>query len=109
MLAYLDSLIAALALRDGPDIERLLTHPLARILPEDARNEAEALRDGAADPLAAPLRVMQLRHQTAELLRADRADTVKESSPSYEAPRVRLSPRRVRKAGQVQMELALSA
>jgi hypothetical protein len=79
MLAYLDALIGALSLRDRPAILRLLAHPLARILPADARAESESFAADELDPLAAPLRVMQLRHQTAELLRetpvvADRAE-----------------------------------
>ena len=32
MLAYLDALLAALAARDTLEIDRLLAHPLARIL-----------------------------------------------------------------------------
>ena len=69
MLAYLDALIAALAARDMMEIDRLVTHPLARILPPDVRDEATVFLSGHADPLAAPLRAMRLRHQTAELLR----------------------------------------
>lgn len=107
MLAYLDSLIAALTVRDASDIDRLLTHPLARVLPPEARREAETFRDEGCDALAAPLRVMQLRHQTAELLRAR---TVSEKSTPYAAPRVQISPpSRSRKAAHAQMELPLSA
>ena len=68
MLAYLDTLIAALSVRDAAEVERLLAHPLARILTDDARREASRFTAADSDPLAAPLRVMQLRHQTAELL-----------------------------------------
>jgi hypothetical protein len=107
MLAYLDSLIAALTVRDVPDIERLLAHPLARILPQEARREAETFRTGECDALASPLRVMQLRHQTAELLRAS---AVAERGPEYAAPRVQISPpTRSRSVTQAQMELPLSA
>jgi hypothetical protein len=69
LLGYLDALIAALSVRDGTEAQRLLAHPLARLLPEDVRAEATAFVTGARDALAAPLRAMQLRHQTAELLR----------------------------------------
>ncbi len=69
MIAYLDALLAALAVRDQPAIRRLLDHPLARILGTEARGEAESFATGDRDPLAAPLRVMQLRHQAVELLR----------------------------------------
>lgn len=107
MLAYLDSLIAALTAREVSDIGRLLAHPLARILPAEARREAETFRDGECDAFAAPLRVMQVRHQTAELLRVS---AVAERAPAYEVPRVKLSPpSRPRSQGQAQMELPLSA
>lgn len=69
MLAYLDALLDALSLRDAAAVDRLLAHPLARILPEAARDEARLIGRGAGDALAAPLRVMRLRHLTAELLR----------------------------------------
>lgn len=105
MLAYLDSLIAAMTVRDTTDIDRLLAHPLARILPQDARREAETFRDAACDPLTAPLRLMQLRYQTAELLGDQQPDR------THTAPaRVALStPPRVRQRAQAQMELPLSA
>jgi hypothetical protein len=115
MLAYLDSLIAALTVRDGSDIDRLLAHPLARILHQEARREAETFRAGECDPLAAPLRVMQLRHQTAELLRAsvvaERASEYLVANTPANAPaRVQLSPlSRARSAVKTQMELPLSA
>lgn len=69
MLGYLDALIAALSVRDRSEVGRLLAHPLARLLPADVVAEAGAFESGARDALAAPLRAMQLRYQTAELLR----------------------------------------
>jgi hypothetical protein len=105
MLGYLDSLIAALDTRETRDIERLLRHPLARILPPDARREAEAFRDNAVDSFAAPLRVMQLRHQTAELLKASAAPP---ATPLSAPPRVTMSPP-ARQQRTAQMELPLSA
>lgn len=107
MLAYLDSLIAAVTVRDASDIDRLLAHPLSRILPPEARREAETFRDVQCDGLAAPLRVMQLRHQTAELLRATQGS---QHAASAAASHVTISPpSRSRAQGQAQMELALSA
>ena len=109
MLGYLDALIAALSVRDGAEVDRLLAHPLGRLLPFEVREEAAAFRAGAHDALAAPLRAMQLRHQTAELLRdaavADRPE------PSAEPPRVAVPPTvRTRRAPRPQqMELPLSA
>src|SRR3970040_426766 len=68
MLAYLDALLAAVGARDAEEIERLLAHPLGRILTRAARAEAEAA--GACGSRGAPLDLLQLRHQTAQLLRA---------------------------------------
>ncbi len=107
MLGYLDSLIAALNDRETPEIDRLLAHPLARILPAEARRVAESFRDGAVDGFAPPLRVLQLRHQTAELLRASTLP----APPAVTPPaRVMLSPHeRPRMSAPAQMELPLSA
>lgn len=110
MLAYLDAMIAALSVRGGVEVERLLAHPLARILTPAARAEVEAFRDGTRDPLAAPLLVMRLRHQTAELLRdvpvvADRA----EAAVSPRSPRAPLPALSRHTPRLVQMELPLSA
>lgn len=68
MLDYLDALITALTLRDAPEAARLLGHPLARLLSTDVCEEAGAFVSGERDALAVPLRTMQLRRQTAELL-----------------------------------------
>ena len=81
MLGYLDALITALSLRDATEAERLLAHPLARLLPADVCEEAGAFVTGERDALAVPLRTMQLRRQTAELLQeapvlADAAERV---------------------------------
>ena len=103
MIAYLDRLLDALAVRDAAEAERLLAHPLARVLTEAARDEVVAVVTGRADALAAPLRLMQLRYQTAQLLLDAPAEP--------DAPAMRVSgpvttPARARRA---QMELALSA
>ena len=114
MLAYLDALLGALSLRDRAAILRLLEHPLARILPAEARAEAESFAAGEPDSLAAPLRVMQLRHQTAELLResavvADRAEEPVVTRELQGAPRA-TAPAAIRRPPRmVQMELPLSA
>ncbi len=116
MLGYLDALIAALSMRDAAEIARLLDHPLARLLSADVRDEAAGFRSGARDPLAAPLRTMQLRHQTAELLRdlpmADAAETpaVVEASPEAVVRPVRPTLTRTRRVKRPQqMELPLTA
>ncbi|MCE9602240.1 MAG: hypothetical protein K8S21_08520 [Gemmatimonadetes bacterium] len=118
MLAYLDALIDALSLRDRAEVTRLLAHPLSRILPAPVREEANTLAEGRCDALAAPMRLMQLRHQTAELLResppvAELADVATDArSEVADAPRIRRAPapaRAHRPARLVQMELPLSA
>jgi hypothetical protein len=107
MLAYLDALIAALAERDIAEAERLLAHPLARLLPDDVRDEARAISalDRAAP--AAPLRAMQLRRQTAELLRD--APAAADSPESPEPVRSAPTPHDRRAHRPQQMELSLSA
>jgi hypothetical protein len=116
LLGYLDALIAALSVRDSTEAQRLLAHPLARLLPAHVMAEASAFSAGERDALAAPLRVMQLRYQTAELLRdaplaADQpepratAEPVLTTTPSAVPSAVRT--RRAHR--QQQMELPLSA
>jgi hypothetical protein len=70
MLAYLDALLTALAARDISEIDRLFAHPLARILSPDALADATAERRaaGTGTPSVAPLRLLQLRYRTAQLL-----------------------------------------
>jgi hypothetical protein len=110
MIAYLDALIAALSVRNSAEVERLLAHPLARVLPDDARREAVDFATGACDPLAAPLRVMQHRHRTAELLEEGTAVTVApEVSDPPRTPRPAPPSMNRRAARMQQMELPLSA
>lgn len=114
MLGYLDALIAALSIRDVAEAERLLAHPLARLLPEEVRAEAVALSAGTHDRLAAPLRTLQLRHQTAELLRdapatADRSEHTERAEPSPRGVTAPPSLANRRGVRHHQMELPLSA
>lgn len=88
MLGYLDALITALTLRDVPEATRLLNHPLARLLPAEVCDEAGAILSGERDALAVPLRAMQVRRQTAELLHeapalADAPTPAAEASPVH--------------------------
>jgi hypothetical protein len=123
MLGYLDALITALSLRDANEAQRLLAHPLARLLPTEVCDEAGAFVSGERDALAVPLRAMQLRRQTAELLQeapalADAptrvaADALETLAPPPEAPRdgpqAMAQGRRARRPRPQQMELPLSA
>jgi hypothetical protein len=114
MLAYLDALLAALAARDTSEIDRMLAHPLARILSPDALADATAERRAAATgtPSVTPLRLLQLRYRTDQLLGSRRNADASELPES--GPRPRNAPpgpawadRRV--ATRTQMELPLSA
>jgi hypothetical protein len=68
MLAFLDSLCAALTSRDAARIRQLLAHPLSLALPRAVREEASAIAGGASRGFVAPLQTMRLYHQTAHLL-----------------------------------------
>lgn len=108
MLGYLDALIQALSVRDRPEAERLLAHPLARLLPDGVREEALALASDVGDPLAAPLQALILRRHTAELLR-DASEPV-DAAPPDARPSVLAPPPSTRRgARHQQMELPLSA
>lgn len=123
MIGYLDALITALSLRDATETARLLGHPLARLLPAAVCDEADAFARGDRDPLAVPLRTMQLRRQTAELLQeapslADAATlepaerlgvTATPSEAVRDGPYALAPARRARRLRPQQMELSLSA
>jgi hypothetical protein len=68
MLAFLDSLCAALTSRDAIRIRQLLAHPLSHALPRAVREEAFAIAGGTPRGFTAPLQAMRLYHQTAHLL-----------------------------------------
>lgn len=115
MLAYLDALLAALAARDTTEIDRLLAHPLARILSPDALADATAERRAAAlgTPSVVPLRLLQFRYRTVQLLGNNTAAAdAPEATDSAErrragTPTPAWSDRRA--ALRQQMELPLSA
>ena len=123
MLDYLDALITALTLRDATEAARLLGHPLVRLLPTDVCEEAGAFASGERDALAVPLRAMQLRRQTAELLQeapalADAtlrlpaepvAIVVPPADALRDGPHAMARGRRSRRTRPQQMELPLSA
>ena len=104
MLAYLDALLTALTAGGNAEIERLLAHPLARVLTREAAAEARAaLTSGAA---TAPLRLLQLRHQTARLLGEATSDDALARAPLAPPSTARPTERR---SARHQMELPLSA
>jgi hypothetical protein len=87
MLAFLDSLCAALIARDVVRIRQLLAHPLSRALPRAVREEASAIAGGSSRGFVAPLQAMRLYHQTAHLLGV-------RSDPAVRKPAVRETTRR---------------
>jgi hypothetical protein len=118
MLAYLDALIAALAARDIAETDRLLAHPLARILSPEALADATAERRAAGtdEPAGTPLRLLQLRYRTAQLLAERELPAPAADAPQPEpnadrkrpaAPAPAWSERRP--SARNQMELPLSA
>jgi hypothetical protein len=117
MLPYLDALLAALAARDTSEIDRLLAHPLARILSPDALADTTAERRaaGTGAPSVTPLRLLQLRYRTAQLL-SDHVvvDSPEPADPADPADHRRHAPQAPvwsdrRSAVRRQMELPLSA
>jgi hypothetical protein len=110
MLAYLDALIAALAARDIAETDRLLAHPLARILSQDALADATAERRAAGTdtPAGTPLRLLQLRYRTAQLLSEHVMADAPEAAALAEQKRGSAWAER-RPGARHQMELPLSA
>ncbi len=70
MLAFLDTLCAALLSRDVQRILELLQHPLARALPRQVREEAMLIARRGGRTMVAPVQTLRLYHQTAHLLGA---------------------------------------
>ncbi|MCX5768178.1 MAG: hypothetical protein NTZ43_13240 [Gemmatimonadetes bacterium] len=106
LLAYLDALVAAVRARDAAEITRLLAHPLARMLSREVAAEARAAV--IATPALAPLRLLQLRHQTAMLLGASSTDASVDARSAVVPPSAARTADR-RAPARHQMELPLSA
>ena len=70
MLAFLDTLCAALLARDSRRITELLAHPLAHALPRQVREEAMLIARRGGRAMIAPVQTLRLYHQTAHLLGA---------------------------------------
>jgi hypothetical protein len=81
MLAYLDSLCAALLARNTVEIRRLLAHPMAQDLPRRVREEAVAISRAGRRSFMAPVNALHLYYKLTHM--------VDESSdPTYDtAPR----------------------
>ena len=63
MLAYLDSLCAALLARNTEEIRRLLAHPMAQDLPRRVREEAVAISRAGRRSFMAPVNALHLYYK----------------------------------------------
>ena len=97
MLGYLDTLCAALLVREAGEILRLLQDPLARELPRRVRAEALLIARAGPGGLRAPVHALHFYHQMAHLYGA-RADGVRREPPDVPSDGER---------GGSQLELAL--
>jgi len=86
VLAFLESLCAALIARNAEEIRRLLRHPLARALPRVVREEAVVIARSGARGYRAPIHALRLYHQTAHLLGACRDPATERDSSDEGAP-----------------------
>ena len=91
MLAYVDSLCAALLARNQEEIRRLLALPQAMRLPAQVREEAATMARGRAATFMAPVHSLQFYYKLTHLI--DEAAELPDIQPS----------------GEKQIELALKA
>jgi len=68
MLAYLDSLCAALLARNTEEIRRLLAHPLAQDLPRRVREEAVAISRAGRRSFMAPVNALHLYYKLTHMV-----------------------------------------
>ena len=68
MLAYLDSLCAALLARNTTEIRRLLAHPMAQDLPRRVREEAVAISRAGRRSFMAPVNALHLYYKLTHMV-----------------------------------------
>jgi hypothetical protein len=68
MLAYLDSLCAALLARDSAEIQRLLTLPASRDLPRRVREEAVAISRAGTRGFMAPIHALHFYYKLTHMV-----------------------------------------
>ncbi len=68
MLAYLDSLCAALLARDTSEIRRLLAHSMAQDLPRRVREEAVAISRAGRRSFIAPVNALHLYYKLTHMV-----------------------------------------
>ena len=83
MLAYLDSLCAALLARDTSEIRRLLAHPMAQDLPRRVREEAVAISRAGRRSFIAPVNALHLYYKLTHMV-DESSDPTYESTPRPE-------------------------
>jgi hypothetical protein len=83
MLAYLDSLCAALLARDTSEIRRLLALPLAQDLPRRVREEAVAISRAGRRSFIAPVNALHLYYKLTHMV-DETSDPLVENSPPGE-------------------------
>lgn len=100
MLAYLDSLCAALLARDSAEIQRLLTLPASRDLPRRVREEAVAISRAGNRGFMAPIHALhfyyKLTHmvdETTDQIFGDAAAPSRDSESQIELPLRKVSAR----------------
>jgi hypothetical protein len=83
MLAYLDSLCAALLARDTSEIRRLLALPLAQDLPRRVREEAVARSRAGRRSFIAPVNAQHLYYKLTHMV-DESSDPTYEPAPQKE-------------------------
>lgn len=68
MLAYLDSLCAALLARNTPEIRRLLALPIAQDLPRRVREEAVTIARAGRKSFMAPVNALHLYYKLSHMV-----------------------------------------
>jgi type VI protein secretion system component VasF len=84
MLAYLDSLCAALLARDASEIRRLLAHPLAQDLPRRVREEAVAISRAGRRSFIAPVNALHLYYKLTHMVDESSDPTYDKANPRPE-------------------------
>ncbi len=98
MLAYLDSLCAALLARNTVEIRRLLAHPMAQDLPRRVREEAVAISRAGRRSFMAPVNALHLYYKLTHM--------VDESSdPTFEVPSAAAPSEQAPKTAQLNLPL----
>ena len=85
MLAYLDSLCAALLARDTTEIRRLLAHPMAQDLPRSVREGAVAISRAGRKSFIAPVNALHLYYKLTHMV-DESSDPTFENAPPKEEP-----------------------